>query len=133
MCQNISLFLGEDGMAEKNNKKCIICGTMYSYCPNCHHDNDKPTWFAIFDGQNCFDIYEICTSYRDGTINKKTAFEKISICDITKLEEFNPTTKAQIEEILTYKAENTKDKVETETVKIQPKSNVQIKNNNNHK
>lgn len=113
---------------EKNNKKCIICGTMYSYCPSCNRDADKPTWYAIFHGESCKDIYDICTSYRDNVIDKKTAYERIIKCDISNLKNFNETTKAQIEEILDY-AENTKaEETEVELVKFQPKFNTEKAN-----
>ena len=40
-------------MGIKNNRECIICGRSYHYCPTCGADVGKPTWYAIFDGQNC--------------------------------------------------------------------------------
>lgn len=109
-------------MAEKNNKVCIICKKEYHYCPNCKTDNDKPSWYAIFDGQNCYDIYEICTSYRDGVIDKKVAKERISKCDISGLDNFAESTKAQIKEITDAKEVKIEEKkvektVETKAVK----------------
>ena len=50
-------------MGKKNNRNCIICGQNYSYCPTCGKDAGKPTWYFIFDGQNCHDIYEVCTGW----------------------------------------------------------------------
>ena len=88
-------------MAKQNNKTCIICGKNYTYCPVCNSvDANKPTWYFIFDGLNCYDIYEVCTQYRDGEIDAKVAYEKISKLDISNIKNFAEATRIQIEEIL---------------------------------
>lgn len=88
-------------MGKQNNRICIICGKNYTYCPVCNSgDANKPTWHFIFDGQNCHDIYEVCTQYRDGEINAKVAYEKISKLDISNIKNFAEATRIQIEEIL---------------------------------
>lgn len=112
-------------MSEKLNKQCIICGKMYSYCPSCHHDKNKPSWYAIFDGDNCYEIYNICTAYRDEKIDKKNAFEKIKKCDLSKLDDFAESTKAQIKDIMSYREEVFEKKYpETKDINIE-KPNVQ--------
>ena len=87
-------------MGKKNNRTCIICGENYAYCPHCGEDANKPTWYFIFDGQNCHDIYEVCTQYRDGEIDANVAYEKISKLDISNIKNFAEATRIQIEEIL---------------------------------
>ena len=88
-------------MGKKNNRTCIICGKNYTYCPVCNSgDANKPTWYFIFDGQNCHDIYEVCTQYRDGEIDAITAYEKISKLDISNIKDFYEATRIQIEEII---------------------------------
>ena len=87
---------------EKNNKKCIICGTVYSYCPVCGEDKNKPSWYMIFDSDNCNNIYDIVTGYRDAKYTIKEANELLKNCDLSKIdsEDFNETTRKQIKEIL---------------------------------
>ena len=87
-------------MGKKINRICCICGRSYSYCPTCGEDANKPTWYFIFDGQNCHDIYEVCTQYRDGEIDAKVAYEKISKLDISNIKDFYEATRIQIEEII---------------------------------
>ena len=87
-------------MGKKNNRVCIICGKEYRYCSACGEDAGKPTWYFIFDGQNCHDIYEVCTQYRDGEIDAKVAYEKISKLDISNIKDFYEATRIQIEEII---------------------------------
>lgn len=84
----------------KLNRTCIICGKKYSYCNNCQSDANKPTWYFIFDSQNCHDIYEVCTQYRDKEITVAQAYEKISKLDISNIKNFADATRIQIEEIL---------------------------------
>ena len=87
-------------MGKRNNRTCIICGENYAYCPHCGEDANKPTWYFIFDGQNCHDIYEVCTQYRDGEIDINLAYEKISKLDISNIKNFAESTRIQIEKIL---------------------------------
>lgn len=108
-------------MGKKANRTCIICKTQYYFCPNCHTDADKPTWYFIFDGENCHDIYEICTQYRDQIIDAKTAYDRMSKCDISKMDNFADSTKAQIKEIMNYK-ESKVEKVQEN--KVETKSEI---------
>ena len=106
-------------MGKKNNRTCIICGHSYHFCPTCGEDAGKPTWYFIFDGQNCHDIYEVCTQYRDGEIDVKAAYEKISKLDISNIKNFAEATRIQIEEIL-EKGKDTNsvaEKVKTDNIK----------------
>ena len=106
-------------MGKKNNRVCIICGKEYRYCSACGEDAGKPTWYFIFDGQNCHDIYEVCTQYRDGEIDAKVAYEKISKLDISNIKNFAEATRIQIEEILA-KGKDTNsvaEKVKTDNIK----------------
>ena len=83
----------------KTNRKCCICGQNYHYCPTCGEDSGKPSWYHIFDGQNCHDIYETCTQYRDKVIDAETAYNLISKLDLSKIDAFAESTRLQIEEI----------------------------------
>lgn len=106
-------------MGKKNNRKCIICGHSYHFCPTCGEDAGKPTWYFIFDGLNCHDIYEVCTQYRDGEIDVKAAYEKISKLDISNLDNFPDVTQSQIKEIITNGKESKAvvDKTKTNNAK----------------
>ena len=112
-------------MGKKNNRKCIICGHSYHFCPTCGEDAGKPTWYFIFDGENCHDIYEVCTQYRDKKIDVKKAYELISKLDLSNIEDFVEVTKNQIKEIIRLNEETTnvkesveKAEVKNETVKV---------------
>lgn len=97
-------------MGKQNNRTCVICGKKYSYCPNCGADANKPTWYFVFCGENCKDIYNICTDWRDGIITKEEASEKISKLDISNISDFADATKKQIEELTRIENNTTNSK-----------------------
>ena len=101
---------------KKNNRKCIICGKEYSYCPVCGQDLKKPSWFSIFCGENCNSIYETVTTYRDGGCTVEAARDVLNGLDLSIVdgEGFNATTRNQIKEILCVN--ETKEVVVEETV-----------------
>ena len=92
-------------MAKKNNRVCVICNCSYAYCSTCGADASKPTWYHVFDGENCHEIYETCVAYRDNVISQKEAFERMSKLDITDVKNFASATQEQIKEIMSYKEE----------------------------
>lgn len=97
-------------MSKKNERICCICGASYSFCPVCNsEDVGKPSWYFIFDSENCHDIYEVCVGYRDKVLSAKEAYERISKLDISGLEDFNVTTAGQIKEIISLNEKNTKE------------------------
>lgn len=88
--------------SNKPNRKCLICGKEYSYCPNCGPDKKKPTWYALFHNENCNGIYDACTEYRDGIIDLATAKNRLNALDLSGIndEGFNAGTRKQINNIL---------------------------------
>ena len=86
----------------KNNRRCIICGKEYSYCPVCGQDAKKPSWYTIFCGDNCNEIYEAVTTYRDGGCSIEAARDVLNGLDLSAVdnEGFNVTTRKQVKEIL---------------------------------
>lgn len=110
----------------ENNRKCIICNSEYSYCPTCSHDREKPNWMTLFDNDNCHEIYNICVNYRDGNITQDKAKDKLSRCDLDKLEDFEKGTKNMIKEIMNIKDIKEKEK-EKEEIKIEEETKIEVK------
>ena len=85
---------------KKDNRTCIVCGKVYTYCPNCSSFERYPKWMNLFHDENCMKLFEIVSNYNVGASTKEKAFEQLQECDITDLENFPETVKAPIKEIL---------------------------------
>lgn len=83
----------------KNNKVCCVDGTVYTYCPSCGADRNKPTWMMSFCCENCRDVYKAVAAYGANKITKDEAKEKLDKCDLSKKETFTASTQRLIEEI----------------------------------
>lgn len=60
-----------------NNRKCIVCGTEYSYCPSCTQDRKKPKWMSRFDKEDCKDIFEIGCAFEQKKISALEANKQL--------------------------------------------------------
>ena len=90
------------------NKKCVICGKNYSYCPHCGEAKRLPTWLMIFCGEDCNTIYNTVVAWKEGNNTTEEAYNSLSGIDVDVFnsEDFNPITKKQIDEIFSYKKNN---------------------------
>lgn len=81
-------------------KKCLCCGTTYSYCNNCWDYRGLPTWMNSFHDENCKDIFQICTDYNFELITKEEAKKLLSACDFSNAKNFNKCVKHDISVIM---------------------------------
>lgn len=96
-----------------NNRKCLLCGAEYSYCPSCGADKRKPSWMTAYDKEDCKIIFETLSAYSMKKISNSEAkkiFKKIDINSIN-LDEYKKET---INEILGNKS----SVVETPVVEV---------------
>ena len=64
-------------------RKCILCGSEYTYCKSCAKDAKKALWHEIYDKENCKDISKALTDYNFKRITKEEAKELLSKCDLS--------------------------------------------------
>ena len=76
-------------MKKRNNKKCIVCGTAYTFCNNCGDYSHLPRWKAIYHEENCKNIFEVASDYLAGDITKDEALEKFDACDLANKNNFH--------------------------------------------
>ena len=70
-------------------RKCISCGTKYSYCPDCSRaDALKPTWYSEFCGESCKDIWLTLTRYNMNRLTKAEAKSIISELAIKPIDSY---------------------------------------------
>lgn len=53
-------------------RKCILCGASYKYCPHCRDFDNLPKWMTMFDKEVCREIFNAVSEYNFG---KYTAAE----------------------------------------------------------
>lgn len=84
----------------KYPKKCLCCGTTYSYCNNCWDYRGLPTWMNSFHDENCKDIFQICTDYNFKLLTKEQAKEALSKCDLSGRDHFAAGVQRDLKAIL---------------------------------
>lgn len=117
----------------KLNRKCIICGTRYSYCPHCSEDANKPTWMAIFCGENCKDVYTTLDDFRDGRISKEDAQTVLNGLDLSPIEKLPKNFQEIFNEIMVEEDIKTMDETAMNEVAEDTANAIDITelNNNN--
>ena len=83
------------------NRKCVCCGTAYSYCPDCSNaDKLAPSWKATFCSEDCMTIWTICTKFNMGRLTKPEAKETISALNLKPTSEYVPCVQRDLAVIL---------------------------------
>lgn len=98
-------------MPGKLNHKCAICGTLYHSCIGCMDVKTYTPWRNIVDSIEHYKIFIIIRDYSNETIDKKTAYEQLSKCDLTGLADFVEEINTEIKDILSYNEIKEKNKV----------------------
>lgn len=83
----------------KKNRKCLLCGTEYTYCSGCQKDQSKPAWMAEFHEENCKTIFKTCVSFYMNHLTKSQAKEILSNCDLSQKSTFTSSVQSQLAEI----------------------------------
>lgn len=83
-----------------NNKTCICCGKIYTFCTGCDQYINEPRWKAIYHNETCKDIFVIVSDYLQGAISKEEAKERLLKCDLSYRNELHKKIQDGINEIL---------------------------------
>lgn len=87
-------------MAQKN-RKCLACGTKYSYCPDCSRaDKLAPTWKAEFCSEPCMTLWTTLTKFGMSRLSKSEAKEIISALDLKSIESYVACVKRDYEKVM---------------------------------
>lgn len=84
----------------KYERKCLCCGTSYSYCNNCYDFRNYPLWMNSFHNENCKNIFETCTNYNFRLITKEQAKKDLSNYDLSDRANFNACVQRDLNTIL---------------------------------
>ena len=98
----------------RNNRKCIVCGQEYYFCPSCLDGREKPAWYAIFHDENCHDIYNAVATVLPEQ-GKEAAKKILDKCDLSNKKNFHHYILKTVNEIYGENKEETV--VKTEEIK----------------
>ena len=94
---------------KKRTRKCIVCGTEYTYCNNCKNHASQPSWMAIYHDENCRNIMNIATEYMAGNIAKEEAKEQLDLCNLKNKKNFKESVVRAVDEIYSVKKSSKKE------------------------
>lgn len=80
-------------------RKCLMCETVYEYCPYCWEYERQPRWRTLFDRSECQDVYHIISDWLGKRITQKEAREKLLMMDIDNIP-FNQSVQGNINKIM---------------------------------
>lgn len=85
---------------KQNNKTCICCGEVYTFCTGCGQFDNEPRWRAIYHNETCKDIFIIVSDYLQKAISKEEAKERLLKCDLSYKEKLHKKIQEGIDELL---------------------------------
>lgn len=115
-------------MPKNTERKCIVCGKVYSFCPSCKNSMSNEGWRFLYHDVNCRDMQDVLFAYRAKEITKEQAKERLSIYEpnISDALKNDSNTAREIQEIFSIK-------VVQEDVETKEDNDVEeIKNDENH-
>lgn len=59
------------------DRRCIVCGTEYEFCPHCGKVPSDLLWKNIFCSIECKEIVDICHRYHGNDISQADAYDAL--------------------------------------------------------
>lgn len=105
-----------------NNKKCLLCGKGFKFCPTCQQKSPADAWKNIFDKENCRTIFNLACDFHQKEVDIDKAREILLNCDLSDKDTFRSDVVEVIDEILgsTNQTKETNEK-EVELEKVEDK------------
>lgn len=84
----------------EKNRICHLCGKKYAYCPSCNKDKAKPSWYALFCGEQCKDIDTVLVEYGRKKISQSKAAKELADLGASAMSIADADIKQNIADIL---------------------------------
>lgn len=95
-------------MYKKNNKKCPVCETIYTYCPSCTEFEHQPKWRNMWDKSECKDIWNAVSKFYVEGVSPVETRDELLACELKNV--VNANLKASIDNI--FELAETVEKIE---------------------
>ncbi len=83
----------------KNNKRCLICSNLYTFCLNCGEFDHLPRWMNMFDKKECKEIFDAVSDYKSNLCTKEETEERLIKVGALNMK-LNKTVKKTVDEIM---------------------------------
>lgn len=83
----------------RNNKKCILCGKVYSYCNSCSEFDHLPRWMECYCSENCKEIFNALSAYNMKTRPVESIIDTLKASNL-EVEKYHEANQRYIKEIL---------------------------------
>lgn len=87
-------------MSNAKERKCIIDGTIYKYCPHCSNYNSNEKWRLIYCSENCMNIHKVYDAYKAKKIDKVEAKNRLAECDLSNYGNISAFIKEVLDEVV---------------------------------
>ena len=91
-----------------NKRKCICCGKIYEYCPNCEKRNNNP-WMVTFDCLLCKELFNEVSLYNVKRVTKEAVQDFVKRRGITDFSVYEAPIRKVLEETKVVAEEGTPD------------------------
>lgn len=102
-------------MVKKNNRICYVCQKKYTFCGSCSQYANLPKWKAMFDTENCKNIWDTLSDFETGYISEERAKEIMSKLDTSMKDSYIGCVKKSYDKL--YGIKEQEESVKHESVK----------------
>lgn len=82
-------------------KKCIVCGKTYEYCPHCNKGSKNDRWKSSYCSENCRDIFHTCSNFEGKLLSQEEAFNKLNGLNIKSID-VKKSVKGSVDRIMAF-------------------------------
>ena len=79
-------------------RKCLVCGKKYEYCPHCNKSNLN-IWKSTYCSEACRDIFNLCCDFEGKRISQEDSYNKLIELNINDINA-QKSVKGSVEKIM---------------------------------
>jgi predicted nucleic acid-binding Zn ribbon protein len=83
----------------RGDRKCVVCGSHYNYCPVCGKNDPYATWRYIYCSEDCRKLFNIANNWVSKKISSEYAKEQLKTITVPPLNRIQSTIRKNIEQI----------------------------------
>ncbi len=85
----------------RGDRKCVVCGKKYNFCPICGKNDPYETWKYIYCSEDCRQLFNTVSDWKAQKLNATTAKIKLDSINIPPLKNLHSSIRKNIDDIYT--------------------------------